>query len=32
MQLATFVTLTGIVIEDEGEFVMEIIWNYNFIK
>ena len=32
MQLATFVTLTGIVIEGEGKFVRGIISNYNFIK
>ena len=32
MQLATFVTLTGIVIEGEGKFETEIISNYGFIK
>jgi len=32
MQLATFVTLTGIVIEGEEKFVTEIISNYGFIK
>jgi hypothetical protein len=32
MQLAIFVTLTGIVREGEGKFVTEIISNYDFIK
>jgi len=32
MQLATFVTLTGISMEGEGKFVAEIISNYYFIK